>query len=67
MKKNIGTIDRIGRVIIGLAIAELYRENYVSGTSGIIFLVIAGILALTGLIGFSPIYKMLGFNSGKLE
>ena len=52
MEKNIGTIDRIGRVIIALAIAELYSEGYTSGTARIFLLVLAGILFFTGLIGF---------------
>jgi hypothetical protein len=63
MKKNLGTIDRVIRVVIALVFIALYFTHVVSGTLGIVMLVLAAILFITGLIGFCPLYWILGINS----
>ena len=52
MKKNMGSADRIIRLIFAAVIAVLFFTNVVSGTLGIILLVAAGVFALTSLISF---------------
>ena len=52
MKKNMGSIDRIIRVIIALIIGVLYFTGTVSGTLGIVLLVLAGVFVLTSVISF---------------
>lgn len=56
MKKNMGVADRIIRVIIALAIAILYFANIVTGTLGIILLILAVVFVLTSIFGFCPVY-----------
>jgi hypothetical protein len=63
MKKNMGSADRIIRLIIAAIIAVLFFTNVVSGTLGIILLVAAGVFALTSLISFCPLYPLLGINT----
>jgi hypothetical protein len=63
MKKNMGTIDRVVRVVIALVIAILFFTHIISGTLGIILLVAAGIFALTSLISFCPLYPLVGINT----
>lgn len=63
MKKNVGNADRIIRLLIAAAIAVLYFTNIITGTVGLILLVIAGIFVLTSLVGFCPIYTLLGVNT----
>ena len=63
MKKNMGNIDKIVRVLIAIVIAVLFVTNIISGTLGIILLVLAGVFVLTSLIGFCPLYTLVGINT----
>lgn len=63
MKKNMGTADRIIRLIISAIIAVLFFTNTISGTLGIILLVLAGIFTLTSLISFCPLYTLVGLST----
>jgi hypothetical protein len=67
MKKNMGTIDKVIRILVAIVIAVLYFTHVISGTLGIILLVLAGVLVLTSLIGFCPLYLPFGLNTGKKE
>lgn len=63
MKKNMGSTDRIIRLIIAAIIGILYFTDYLTGTLGIILLALAAILVLTSLIGFCPLYKPIHLNT----
>lgn len=63
MKKNMGTADRITRVIIAAIIGILYFTETISGTLGIILLILSGIFVLTSFINFCPIYALFKINS----
>lgn len=63
MKKNMGTIDRILRVIVAVVIAVLYFTNAISGTVAIVLLALAAIFILTSLISFCPLYLPLGLST----
>jgi hypothetical protein len=65
MKKNMGTIDRVIRSLIAIVIAILFFTHTISGTLGIVLLVVAAILLVTGIISFCPLYYLLGFNTDK--
>ncbi len=65
MKPNLGTIERIIRVILGAIFAYLYFAGVVSGTLGIILVVLAVMLVLTGLLSFCPLYYILKFSTRK--
>lgn len=67
MKKNMGSADRIVRLIVAAIFAVLYFTNTVSGTFGIILLVLAGVFVLTSLISFCPLYAPFGFSTCKVE
>jgi Na+(H+)/acetate symporter ActP len=56
MKKNMGTIDRIIRVILAAVVAVLYFTGQISGTAAIILGVFALIFVVTSAIGFCPLY-----------
>lgn len=58
-----GTADRIIRVIIAAIIGVLYFTGTVSGTLGIVLLVLAGVFALTSLISFCPLYAPFGIKT----
>ncbi|HEY6914763.1 MAG TPA: DUF2892 domain-containing protein [Paludibacter sp.] len=63
MKTNMGIIDRIIRIVLALILVGLYFANVVSGTLAIVLLVLAGVFALTTLIGFCPLYWPFGINT----
>ncbi|CAN5369426.1 DUF2892 domain-containing protein [soil metagenome] len=65
MKPNLGTADRILRIIVAIAIAVLYFTNHISGTTAIVLLVIAGIFIITSFISFCPLYWPFGISTRK--
>ena len=65
MKKNINSLDRIIRVVIAVIASVLYFTNVITGTPGIILMVAAGIILLTSVINFCPIYYALGISTAK--
>jgi hypothetical protein len=40
MKKNMGTIDKVIRILVAVVVVILYFTNVISGTLGIILLVL---------------------------
>lgn len=58
MKRNEGTLDRVLRVVVGLALLALVFVGPQTpwGWIGVIPL-------LTGLVGFCPLYRLLGINT----
>lgn len=67
MKKNMGSADKIIRLIIAAIITILYLTNVISGTVGIVLLVLAGVFVLTSLISFCPLYSLIGLSTCKKE
>ena len=65
MKKNMGSLDRIIRIILAAVFTVLYFTGTVTGIWGIILLILAVIAALTSLIGFCPLYLLFKFNTLK--
>lgn len=63
MKKNMGNTDKIIRILVAIVIAVLFFTNIISGTLGIILLVLAGVFVLTSLISFCPLYTLVGVNT----
>jgi hypothetical protein len=63
MKKNMGTADRIFRIILAAVIGFLYYNGTITGTLGIVLLVLAGVFVLTSLVSFCPLYKLVGLNT----
>lgn len=65
MKKNMGTVDKVVRILVAIVIAGLYFANLISGTVAIILLVLAGIFILTSFMSFCPLYFPLGISTRK--
>jgi hypothetical protein len=63
MKKNMGNADRIIRLLLAVVVAVLYFTNVITGTLGIVLLVVAGVFVLTSLISFCPLYTLIGLNT----
>jgi hypothetical protein len=67
MKKNMGTIDRVIRILVAVVVIVLFIKGIISGTLGIILLVLAGIFILTSFISFCPLYLPFGLSTKKKE
>ena len=67
MKKNIGTIDRVIRILIAAVIAILYFTNVITGIVGIVLLGLGGVFVLTSLVGICPLYLPVGINTTSKE
>jgi hypothetical protein len=67
MKTNMSSYDKLIRLGLSIVLIILYYKQVVTGTFGIICLVLALVLTITSLIGFCPIYKILGINTRTTE
>jgi hypothetical protein len=65
MIKNMGSLDRVVRIILVAIIAVLYFTEAVSGTMLIVLSVAAGAFLLTSAIGFCPLYYPFGISTCK--
>ena len=65
MKKNIGTIDRVIRILFAIVFAILYFTHVITGVLGIILLVASVIFVLTSLISYCPLYSPFGIKTIK--
>lgn len=62
MKSNVGGLDRIARIVAGAVLIALAATNVIGwwGWLGLIPLI-------TGLVGFCPLYPMLGLSTCPLK
>ena len=63
MKKNMGTADRIIRILIAVVVIALYFTNVINGTLAIILLALSGIFILTSFVSFCPLYLPFGIST----
>lgn len=63
MKKNMGTTDRLLRIVLAIVVAILYFTNTISGTLAVVLGTFAVIFILTSLISFCPLYAPFGINT----
>ena len=67
MAKNMGSADRIIRVIIAAIVGILYFTGSISGILGIVLLVLAGVFVLTSVMSFCPLYAPFGIKTCKIK
>lgn len=65
MKKNMGSVDRIIRVLFAVVVALLYFTDQITGTLAIVLGVLAVILLATSVVSFCPIYAALKLSTKK--
>lgn len=63
MKKNMGNTDRTIRFMVAAVIAILYFTEIITGTLGIVLLVVAGVFLLTSFVSFCPLYAPFGIST----
>lgn len=67
MKANMGTIDKVIRILVAIVIVGLYFANQITGTAAIVLLVLAGVFIATSFMSFCPLYLPFGFSTKKKE
>ena len=65
MKKNMGSTDKIIRILIALVVGFLYYTETISGTTAIVLGAFAIIFLITSFISFCPLYLPFGINTSK--
>jgi fatty acid desaturase len=63
MRKNVGNIDRALRLIAAVIAIALAFMGVLTGTAAIVAYVVAGVLVLTSLVSFCPLYRLLGLRT----
>lgn len=63
MKKNMGMVDRIIRVVLAVIASGLYITGTVTGAVGVGMMILGGIFLAVSFLGFCPIYALLGIKT----
>lgn len=63
MTINMGKADRIIRPLLAIAFIALYFTGTVTGTVGIVLLVLSAVFLLTSVVGTCPLYSLLGIRT----
>lgn len=67
MKKNMGNIDRVVRVLIAAIFVVLFFTHIVTGVLGYVLLGLAGVFLLTSTVSFCPLYTLVGLSTCPVE
>jgi hypothetical protein len=67
MIPNMGSADKMIRIIIAAIITGLFIGNIISGTIGYVLLALAGIFVLTSFVSFCPLYLTFGISTRKKD
>ncbi len=65
MKKNMGNLDRIIRVVLALVFIVLYFSGIVTGVLGFVLLALAVVFLLTSVVSFCPLYLPFHLSTRK--
>jgi hypothetical protein len=63
MQVNMGTIDRVVRVVLALVVGLLIVTGQLSGVWAIVLGALAVVFVLTSAIGFCPLYAPFRFRT----
>ena len=67
MKKNVGSIDSIIRLIIAAAIAVLIYVNVITGVAAIILGIVDLVILFTVFFNFCPVYALFKCNTRTIK
>ncbi len=66
MKKNVGSVDKIVRIIIAIVAGYFaYNGGFEAAWVGYVLYAVTAIMLLTAVVGTCPIYMALGMKSNK--
>ncbi len=64
---NESTLDRVIRFVLGAVLVYVWYAVLVTGALGILAVVVGIVLMLTGIVGWCPIYKLLGSGTRQAQ
>ena len=62
-----GTSDKTIRIILAFTFIYLYAYEYITGTLGLVLMVITLFFNLSSITGYCPLYGVLGINTNKAK
>jgi len=65
MKKNVGTTDKVIRLVLAIIGLVLFFTNAITGTLAYIVLAISVILVITSLVSYCPLYSLFKISTAK--
>ena len=65
MTKNVGSADKVVRILLAVLLAVLIITNVVSGWLAIVLGIFAAVFLITALLNFCPIWLGLKINTIK--
>ncbi len=63
MKKNMGNVDRVIRILLAIVFVSLYYTGVLTGWLGLGLVILAAVFVLTSFVSFCPIYAIVGIDS----
>lgn len=63
MNVNMGKADRLIRTIVAVVLIGLLIGGQVTGSLAILAGVVAAVFVVTSMIGFCPLYRLLGLST----
>jgi hypothetical protein len=67
MKKNMGTVDKVIRILVAVIVVVLYFTHVISGILAIILLALSAIFVVTSLLSICPLYLPFGLSTREKE
>ena len=67
MKANMGSTDKIIRIILALVFIVLFYMNVVTAPMSYVLLALSAVFVLTSLVSFCPMYPLFGMNTRKKQ
>lgn len=67
MNANVGSADKIVRLVIAVVAAVLAFVVGAGSVGGIILLVVAVVMLGTAAVGFCPLYRLFGMSTCKVK
>jgi hypothetical protein len=65
--RNVSNLDRLVRILLGTFMLAAGWSGLVPGVWGIALKVFGWVPLVTGLIGWCPVYALLGFRTRRVE
>jgi len=63
MKKNMGIVDRVVRILAAIVVVALYLAGQLSGTAAVVLGIFAVVFIATSVVGSCPLYLPLKIDT----
>jgi len=63
MKKNMGTVDRVLRILAAIVVVILYLTGQISGAAAVVLGFFAVVFVATSVVGSCPLYLPLKIDT----